>query len=151
MPSKGVNYLIDAAPFFSNLIFCFVGFPEMSDSSLIDRLFELCQQYDHISFIPGTKKPNVEIAKANVVCLPSLYGEGTPKSLIEALAAGKFILCTNIPGARDCVIDGVNGFLLDTNNIKNDLFLHCRIWMFLLNLAIVKFIKLVKICQRDTM
>ena len=34
----------------------------------------------------------------------------------------KFILCTNIPGARDCVIDGVNGFLLDTNNIKNDLF-----------------------------
>ena len=94
----------------------------MSDSSLIDRLFELCQQYDHISFIPGTKKPNVEIAKANVVCLPSLYGEGTPKSLIEALAAGKFILCTNIPGARDCVIDGVNGFLLDTNNIKNDLF-----------------------------
>ena len=48
---------------------------------------------------------------AHVMVLPS-YREGLPRSLIEAAAAGLPIVTTNVPGCREVVADGVNGFLV---------------------------------------
>jgi glycosyltransferase involved in cell wall biosynthesis len=45
----------------------------------------------------------------HVVCLPSAYGEGVPKVLIEAAASARAIVTTNIPGCRDIVRHGMNG------------------------------------------
>lgn len=50
--------------------------------------------------------------QAHIVCLPSFYGEGVPKSLIEAAASGKPIVSTNAPGCREIVRDGENGLLV---------------------------------------
>lgn len=55
-------------------------------------------------------------AKANIICLPSYYGEGVPKSLIEAAACGRAIVTTNEPGCREIVQDGVNGILVESKN-----------------------------------
>lgn len=52
-----------------------------------------------------------ELSEANVVVLPS-YREGLPKSLIEAAAVGRPIVTTDAIGCRECVDDGVNGFLV---------------------------------------
>jgi N,N'-diacetylbacillosaminyl-diphospho-undecaprenol alpha-1,3-N-acetylgalactosaminyltransferase len=49
---------------------------------------------------------------ADIVALPS-YREGTPRSLIEALALGKAIVTTDAAGCRETVIDGWNGFLCE--------------------------------------
>jgi glycosyltransferase involved in cell wall biosynthesis len=49
---------------------------------------------------------------ADVMVLPSYYGEGVPRSLIEAAATGLPIVTTNTPGCREIVDDGVNGFLV---------------------------------------
>lgn len=51
------------------------------------------------------------LAASHVVCLPS-YREGLPKSLIEAAAAGRPIVTTDVPGCREVVTDGYNGFLV---------------------------------------
>lgn len=48
------------------------------------------------------------LAQAHIICLPS-YREGLSKTLIEAAAAGKPIVATDVPGCRDVVRDGVNG------------------------------------------
>ena len=48
--------------------------------------------------------------ETDIACLPS-YREGMPKSLIEAMSMECAILTTNVPGCKDCVDDGVNGFL----------------------------------------
>jgi glycosyltransferase involved in cell wall biosynthesis len=48
---------------------------------------------------------------ADCVILPTYYREGVPKSLLEAMAMGKPVLATDIPGCRQCVIDGDNGLL----------------------------------------
>jgi len=58
-----------------------------------------------------TDMPTV-LSQASVVCLPSYYGEGIPKVLIEAMACGRPIVTTDMPGCRDLVREGVNGFLV---------------------------------------
>lgn len=50
------------------------------------------------------------LRQSHIVCLPS-YREGLPKSLIEACAAGRPIVTTDVPGCRDVVTDGENGVL----------------------------------------
>lgn len=49
---------------------------------------------------------------AHIACLPSSYGEGVPKSLLEAAACGLPIVTTDAPGCREVVRDGVNGLLV---------------------------------------
>lgn len=48
---------------------------------------------------------------ARIVCLPS-YREGFPKSLLEAAAAGRAIVATDVPGCREIVRHGENGLLV---------------------------------------
>jgi len=58
-----------------------------------------------------TDMPRV-FAEAHVVCLPSTYGEGVPKVLIEAAACARPIVACDIPGCREIVHDGENGILV---------------------------------------
>lgn len=57
-----------------------------------------------------------QLAKTDIMVLPSYYGEGVPRSLIEAAACGLPIVTTDSPGCREVVTDGVNGFLIPTRN-----------------------------------
>lgn len=54
-------------------------------------------------------------AASNIVCLPSFYGEGVPKVLIEAAACGRPIITTDTPGCRDITRHGENGLLIPKN------------------------------------
>jgi glycosyltransferase involved in cell wall biosynthesis len=56
------------------------------------------------------------LASVNIVVLPTTYGEGVPRILIEAASCGLPIVATNIAGCREIVHDGVNGFLVPPNN-----------------------------------
>lgn len=51
------------------------------------------------------------LSKSSVFVLPS-YREGVPKSTQEALATGRAVITTDVPGCRDTVVNGVNGFLV---------------------------------------
>lgn len=51
------------------------------------------------------------IKQSHVFVLPS-YREGVPRSTQEAMAIGRPVITTDVPGCRDTVIDGVNGFLI---------------------------------------
>lgn len=52
----------------------------------------------------------------DIVALTSL-NEGTPVSLIEAMASAKPVIATDVGGVRDIVIDGENGFLVKSNDV----------------------------------
>ncbi len=56
-------------------------------------------------------------AESNIVCLPSTYGEGVPKVLIEAAACGRACVTTDTPGCREIVQHQVNGLLLPPADI----------------------------------
>ena len=51
------------------------------------------------------------IADSHVFVLPS-YREGVPRSTQEAMAIGRAIITTDVPGCRETVVDGLNGFLV---------------------------------------
>lgn len=74
------------------------------------QLHELIQT--NIIHYPG-QVSNVSdwIAQNHIFVLPS-YREGVPRSTQEAMAIGRAIITTDVPGCRETVIDGVNGFLI---------------------------------------
>lgn len=51
------------------------------------------------------------IADSHVFVLPS-YREGVPRSTQEAMAIGRAIITTDVPGCRETLVDGINGFLV---------------------------------------
>ena len=53
------------------------------------------------------------LSQASVVCLPSYYGEGIPKVLVEAMACARPIITTKMPGCRELVRSDKNGFLVN--------------------------------------
>jgi len=53
---------------------------------------------------------------SSVFVLPTYYREGVPRSIQEAMAMRLPIITTNVPGAKDTVVNGINGFLIPPNN-----------------------------------
>ncbi|MCA1021058.1 glycosyltransferase family 4 protein [Halobacillus litoralis] len=61
------------------------------------------------------------ISQSTSYILPS-YHEGTPKTVLEAMAMGRSIITTDAPGCRETVVDGLNGYLVkikDTKGLAN--------------------------------
>lgn len=56
------------------------------------------------------------IADSTVYVLPS-YREGTPRTVLEAMAMGRPIITTDAPGCRETVIEGENGFLVPVKSV----------------------------------
>jgi len=57
------------------------------------------------------------IANAHAVVLPSYYGEGIPRALLEGLAMGRAIVTTDAPGCRETVRDGENGLCVPSRDV----------------------------------
>lgn len=53
---------------------------------------------------------------SNIIALPSFYGEGLPKVLIEAAACGRAVVTTDHPGCRDAIEPNITGLLVPIKN-----------------------------------
>ena len=51
------------------------------------------------------------ISESSVYVLPS-YREGTPRTVLEAMAMGRPIITTDAPGCKETVKDGINGYIV---------------------------------------
>ncbi len=56
------------------------------------------------------------LAASHIVCLPTRYGEGVPRILIEAAASGRPIVATQMPGCCEIVRNEENGLLVACND-----------------------------------
>jgi glycosyltransferase involved in cell wall biosynthesis len=65
-----------------------------------------------IDYLGSTHDVRPAIASASVFVLPSAYREGTPRSVLEAMAMGRAVITTDAPGCRETVAPGENGFLV---------------------------------------
>lgn len=58
------------------------------------------------------------ISQCSTYILPS-YHEGTPKTVLEAMAMGRSIITSDAPGCRETVVEGLNGYLVKIKDIKS--------------------------------
>ena len=58
------------------------------------------------------------IAASSVYVLPS-YREGTPRTVLEAMAMGRAVITTDAPGCRETVSNGVNGYLVEVKSVDD--------------------------------
>lgn len=82
----------------------------------LEEIHDLLARYP-IEWLGNVKDVVKLYEQANIICLPS-YREGLPKALLEACAAGRAIVTTDVPGCREVVAQDVNGVLVPVRDSK---------------------------------
>ncbi len=118
---KGIGEYVEAGKIimkkYKNIEFQLLGFLDVDNRSAIRR--EQMQKWidrGYVKYLGISDNVKEEIKKADCIVLPSFYGEGTPRILLEAASMAKPIITTNSVGCKDVVDDKVNGYLC---NIKD--------------------------------
>lgn len=75
------------------------------------------QEAGHLVWHGAAHDVRPDIAASHVYVLPS-YREGMPRTVLEALAMGRPVITTDVPGCRETVRDGVNGFLVPARDVS---------------------------------
>ena len=118
---KGIKELIQAANILkennTNCEIFIAGILDEGNPSAVseDNLIEW-ERHKLIRWLGKIEHMSELISSVNIVTLPTFYGEGIPKILIEAAACGRPIVTTNTPGCRDIVTHEKNGLLVPTKN-----------------------------------
>jgi glycosyltransferase involved in cell wall biosynthesis len=94
--------------------FCLAGsFDNTSYNSIKAFEIESWIQEGFIEYFGHVKKIHEVFIKSSIVCMPSYYREGVPKSLLEGSASGCAIVTCNTVGCRDAVKNGITGTLVE--------------------------------------
>lgn len=113
---KGVKEFVDAAIFlkskYSDVDFVILGGLDLDNPGGLSK-----KELEHLVLsgcivYPGYVDNVSEwISNSSVFVLPS-YREGCPMSTQEAMALGRAIITTDVPGCRDTVVNGFNGYII---------------------------------------
>lgn len=121
LASKGVREYAEAARELrahAPDVRCLLVGPHDGGPDAIDpKQLALWQDERSLEYLGPSEDVRPLIAQAAVYVLPS-YREGTPRSVLEAMAMGRPIITTNTPGCRETVTDGENGFLVAVRDSK---------------------------------
>ncbi len=120
---KGVGEFVEAARRIRNrgipARFVLIGAPdEANPSSVPSAQVETWVREGVVECRGWVNNMPEALAQSHIVCLPSYYGEGIPKSLIEAAAAGRPIVTTDMPGCREIVRHDDNGMLVPPRDVE---------------------------------
>jgi len=86
------------------------GFDE-NPAAISKEEIRVWQEEGDIEYLGWLEDVRPAIGQSRVYVLPS-YREGTPRTVLEAMSAGRPVITTDAPGCRDTVVDGVNGFIV---------------------------------------
>ena len=102
-----------------NVIFTIVGGLYPNPSVLNEQEFKQITEDPDIEYLGELKDVRKILRKTSVFVLPS-YREGTSRAILEAMSMGLPIITTDVPGCRQLVRNGENGWVVKPKNI-NDL------------------------------
>ena len=94
--------------------FIIIGDGEMRGE--LERYAEGLGIKDIIEFRGWVKDLKAIYEELDIVALTSL-NEGTPVSLIEAMAAARPVIATDVGGVKDIVKDGASGYIVESGNV----------------------------------
>lgn len=119
---KGVQEFAEAAALFENneqVSFTLIGKFDAAHSRSVSKAdLEHWIARGWITYLPHSDDVKQIMDMHEVVILPS-YREGTPRTLLEAAALGRPLLASNVPGCKEVVEDGKNGYLFEVRSASN--------------------------------
>jgi len=116
---KGIREYVQAAKIvrikYPDAIFNIVGPVDPSPDGISIEEVNTWHDDGAITYHGGTDDVRPYIEQSNIFVLPS-YHEGMPRTVLEAMAMGRPILTTNVPGCKETVVEGGNGWLVEKGN-----------------------------------
>lgn len=123
LKDKGVHEFIEAARTIKSkgikARFQLIGEPDSGNPESVTAEAVQSWQDEGVVECLGFRSDITELfAQAHIVTLPSYYGEGLPKVLIEAAACGRAVITTDMPGCRDAIEPDVSGLLVPARDAE---------------------------------
>lgn len=114
---KGIYELLNAIPSIvkthQDVKFVIIGgggiLHELMEES---KRLNICEHIRFVGYISTEEKINI-FQNSHILLFPS-YTEGFPSTILEAMASGLSIVATPVGGIADCVIDGKNGYIINS-------------------------------------
>lgn len=119
---KGVREYAEAARIikaqYPETEFHLVGWIDDNPSAISQAELDTWVQEKTVKYWGKLSDVRPVIAASSVYVLPS-YREGTPRTVLEAMAMGRAIITTDAPGCRETVSNGVNGYLVAVKSVED--------------------------------
>ncbi len=139
MKEKGVREFVAAARIirtrYHNVDFVLICEPEYGSSTIPQKDLDAWKAEGVIEYSGWIDDVRPAYRDCHVFVLPSFYREGVPRTLLEALATGRAVITTDMPGCRETVDEGVNGFLVPAKDVMS---LAQAMERFILNPVLIK-------------
>ena len=120
LKDKRIDDYLDAAqrikPKFPETVFNIIGFIEPTETHY-KQLLENLESQGIIHYCGSVDDVRPYVNASDAIIHPSSYGEGISNVLLESAASGKAIITTDISGCKDCVDDGVSGFIYHAEDV----------------------------------
>ncbi len=119
LKAKGIREYIEAARLVrardERINAKLVGWFDTGPDAIAPEEFAEWNKDGAVEFLGQVDDVRPALGAASVYVLPS-YREGMPRTVLEAMAMGRPVITTNVPGCRDTVTPGVNGYLVPAND-----------------------------------
>jgi glycosyltransferase involved in cell wall biosynthesis len=126
MPEKGQWFLVETLKLLSKeeldkISIKLVGNPPPFRKNLLDDLKNIITKFKlnkYIDIIDFVNDPFEIISNCDVCLVPSIIPDSFPTTVLEGMSCAKPIIVSNSGGAKEIVVDGRNGILIEPNNIN---------------------------------
>lgn len=119
--SKGIKEYVEAARSlkrqYPEVEFQILGMYDDNPTSIQETDMQAWQEEGVINYLGATDDVRPYLRDSSVFVLPTIYREGRPRAVVEAMATGRPVITTNTPGCRQTVIHDQNGFLVPIKNV----------------------------------
>lgn len=117
---KGIREYVQAAEQvkqkYPEAQFDLVGWIDANPNAITQADLDAWVRAGTVNFLGRLSDVRPAIQMSSVYVLPS-YREGTPRTVLEAMAMGRAVITTDAPGCRETVVDGDNGFLIPVKDV----------------------------------
>lgn len=123
--AKGVSYFYEAAIKIKNAnlnadFFIAGKYLKNHPFSIEDSFYQTIVESESIEYLGSWDQKTFlkNLYDYHVFVLPS-FGEGIPLAVMEAMASGRALICSNVPGCNSCIIDNKNGYLCEPQSSES--------------------------------
>lgn len=118
---KGVREFVQAAKIVKEKYpaakFSIAGAIDDNPGGITREQLNIWKQEGHVEFLGQISDVKSYLTELSVFVLPS-YREGIPRSTQEAMSIGRAVITTDVPGCRETVSHGLNGFMIPPWNVE---------------------------------